>query len=100
MNLFTSHKKLYKETVPLHCTEKISLSHNSSGQFQTTQNDKGINFLVRLQMDFSLTGNNWDMLYELLRKLCYTLKAASLPCNLMNIVLIVYSEGNLEISIG
>lgn len=32
------------ENVPLHRTEKISLSHNSSGQFQTTQNDKGINF--------------------------------------------------------
>lgn len=32
------------ESVPLDCTEKISLSDNSSGQFQTTQNDKGINF--------------------------------------------------------
>lgn len=39
-----SQKALQGKTVPLHCTAKISLSHNSSGQFQTTQNDKGINF--------------------------------------------------------
>lgn len=31
-------------TVPLQRAEKISLSDNSGGQFQTTQNDKGINF--------------------------------------------------------
>lgn len=37
-------KALQGENVPLRCTEKISLSHNSYGQFQTTQNDKGINF--------------------------------------------------------
>lgn len=39
-----SQEALQGENVPVHCTEKISLSHNSSGQFQTTQNDKGINF--------------------------------------------------------
>lgn len=31
-------------TVPLQRAQKISQSDNSSRQFQTTQNDKGINF--------------------------------------------------------
>lgn len=37
-------KRSAGRTVPLQRAQKISLSDNSSGQFQTTQNDKGINF--------------------------------------------------------
>lgn len=49
MNLITSYRRREKKgsagrTVPLQQAEKISLSDNSGGQFQTTQNDKGINF--------------------------------------------------------